>query len=67
MREGSYQIESRDEGLMTDEISDCLMPVIQAVKAMGGDEAAKWSFEMQTADRVGFICDDDLAEMRDES
>ena len=53
--------------LMTDEISDCLKPVIRAVKAVGGDQAAKWAFEMQIADRVGFICDDELAEMRDGS
>ena len=46
---------------------DCLRPVIRAVKAVGGDEAAKWAFEMQIADRVGFICDDELAELRDGS
>ena len=49
---------------MTDEISDCLKPVIRAVKAVGGDEAAKWALEMQNADRVGFICDDELAGLR---
>lgn len=64
MKDGSYQVESSDEGLMTDEISDCLKPVIRAVKAVGGDQAAKWAFKMQNADRVGFICDDELAELR---
>ena len=67
MKDGSYQVESSDEGLMTDEISDCLKPVIRAVKAVGGDEAAKWAIDMQIADRVGFICDDELAELRDGS
>ena len=67
MKAGGYQVESSDEGLMTDEISDCLRPVIRAVNADRGDEAAKWAFEMQIADRVGFICDDELAELRDGS
>ena len=67
MKDGSYQVESSDEGLMTDEIGDCLKPVIRAVKAIGGAEAAKWAFEMQVADRVGFICDNELAKLRDGS
>jgi hypothetical protein len=67
MKDGSYQVESSDEGLMTDEISDCLKPVIRAVKVDGGAEAAKWAFEMQIADRVGFIWDDELAKLRDGS
>ena len=49
MKDGSYQVESSDEGLTTDEISDCLKPVIRAVKAVGGDQAAKWAFEMQVS------------------
>ncbi len=32
MKDGSYQVECSDEGLMTDEIEDCLRPVIRAVK-----------------------------------
>ena len=64
MKDGSYQVECSDEGLMTDEISQCLKPVIRAVKAAGGDEAVKWAGDMQTADRVGFICDKELAELR---
>ncbi|NQV23034.1 MAG: hypothetical protein HQ518_01595 [Rhodopirellula sp.] len=67
MKDGSYQVECSDEGLMTDDISACLQPVIDAVKAAGGDDAAKWAFEMQIADRVGFICDKELAELRNES
>jgi hypothetical protein len=64
MKDGSYQVECSDEGLMTDEICQCLKPVIRAVKAAGGDEAVKWAGDMQTADRVGFICDKELAELR---
>ena len=28
MKQGSYQVEMSDEGLMTDDIQECLMPVI---------------------------------------
>lgn len=61
MKDGSHQVECSDEGLMTDEISQCLKPVIRAVKAAGGDAAVQWAREMQSADRVGFICDTELA------
>ncbi len=67
MKDGSYQVECSDEGLMTDEISQCLKPVIRAVKAAGGDEAARWAKDMITADRVGFICDAELKQLRGES
>lgn len=60
MKDGSYQVECSDEGLMTDEISQCLLPVIRAVKAAGGDEAVKWAGDMRKADRVGFICEKEL-------
>jgi hypothetical protein len=64
MKYGSYQVECSDEGLMTDDICQCLKPVIQAVKAAGGGGAAKWAGDMKKADRVGFICDKELAELR---
>ena len=67
MKEGSYQVECSGEGLMTRDIEQCLKPVIQAVKAAGGDEASKWAGEMQKADRVEFICDKELAELRGKS
>lgn len=63
MKVGSYQVECSDEGLMTDEIGQCLEPVIQAVKAAGGPETAKWANDMRIADRVGFICDKELANL----
>jgi hypothetical protein len=37
--------------------------VIRAVKTSGGADANKWAREMQKADRVGFICDRELAEL----
>ncbi|MEQ8788222.1 MAG: hypothetical protein RIC55_18075 [Pirellulaceae bacterium] len=64
MRDGSYQVECSDEGMMTEDIEQCLKPVIRAVKAAGGPEAGKWAAEMSEADRVKFICDKELAVLR---
>lgn len=60
MEKASYQVECSDEGLMTDEIETCLEPVIQAV--CSGDPAAanSWASKMIIADRVGFICNEEL-------
>ena len=63
MKDGSYQVECSDDGLMTDDIEDCLRPVIRAAKTPGGADADKWAKEMQKADRVGFICEHELAEL----
>lgn len=67
MKDGSYQVACSDEGLMTDEINECLRPVIRAVKAAGGDGAVNWANELRIADQVGFICDKELAQLRGKS
>ncbi len=67
MKAGSHQVECSDEGLMADEICDCLRPVIEAVEAAGGNEAVQWAREMSEADRVGVICHEELAELGGES
>jgi hypothetical protein len=41
--------------------------VIQAVKAAGGSEAARWAKDMRIADRVGFIYHKELAALQSES
>ena len=64
MKDGSYQVVCSDEGLMSDDICDCLRPVIRAVKKAGGKAATAWASEMLAADRCGFICDRELAELR---
>ncbi len=64
MNDGSYQVECSDEGLMSDDICECLKPVIRAVKAAGGADAASWAKEMINADRMGFICDKELAQLQ---
>ncbi|MCA9200820.1 MAG: hypothetical protein KDA87_24950 [Planctomycetales bacterium] len=61
MDQGSYQIECSDEGLMTEEIADCIRPVIKAVVAANSDtDASAWAKQMLAADRVGFVCDREL-------
>lgn len=60
MKRGSYQVECSDEGMMSDEIEACLMPVICAVKAGDASAAKTWATKMVAADRVGFICDKEL-------
>ncbi len=67
MKDGSYQVECSDEGIMTDEIQVCLKPVIRAVKTKGGSSAGKWASEMLLADRVGFICENELKRLADQS
>jgi len=37
---------------------------LRAVRAAGGEEAVRWAGKMQAADRVGVICDRELAELR---
>jgi hypothetical protein len=62
MRSGSEQVEMSDEGLMTDDIEECLRVVIKAVKSadLPVGTVKTWVQKMRRADRVGFICDKDL-------
>ena len=62
MHKGSYQVECSDEGLMTDDIQECLLPVINAVRKSGLKSADifHWTNLMLATDRVGFICQKEL-------
>jgi len=62
MKSGSEQVEMSDEGLMTDDIADCLRVVIKAVKSskLPAESKRAWAKKMQGADRVDFICDEEL-------
>jgi hypothetical protein len=66
MKEGSYQVEMSDEGLMTDDIEDCLIVVLQAVKKsdLAGDEIISWCSAMLENDRVQFIADEEIESLR---
>lgn len=62
MKEGSRQVEMSDEGMMTQDIEDCLSVVFQAVKKydLPADEVVDWCSEMRNNDRIGCIADKQL-------
>ena len=67
MKQGSYQVEMSDEGLMSEDIEDCLSVVIQAVSKcdLPAAEVIAWCSAMLENDRVGFIAEEPLQSLRD--
>ena len=65
MKQGSYQVEMSDEGMMTDDIEECLQVVIKAVAKsdLPASEVAAWCTAMAKADRIGCHCDGELANL----
>ena len=66
MKQGSYQVEMSDEGLMTDDIEDCLKVVLEAVRKcdLPAAEVIAWCSAMLENDRVGFIACEPLQALR---
>ena len=66
MEQGSYQVEMSDEGMMTDDIEECLQVVIKALKkgTLPAADVMAWCAAMIRKDRVGFICDQSLKALR---
>lgn len=66
MKEGSCQVEMSDEGLMTQDIEECLAVVAQALKKcnLPPGEVIAWCVEMAKRDRVGFISERELGTIR---
>ena len=66
MKQGSYQVEMSDEGLMTEDIEQCIGVVVQALtkSALLPDEVLAWCAAMSKSDRVGLIYDWELAALR---
>ncbi len=66
MERGSYQVEMSDEGLMTEEIEDCLTVVLTALRTcdLPTAEVIAWCSAMLDADRVGFIASEPLQSLR---
>jgi hypothetical protein len=62
MKQGSYQVEMSDQGLMTDDIAECLTVVVRALKKcdLPSREVLAWCEAMKKSDRVGFICEEQL-------
>ena len=57
MQHGSYQVEASDEGLMTQDIEDCLSALLKALQKcdLPAAEIVAWCSAMGANDRVGFI------------
>jgi uncharacterized Zn finger protein len=57
MKQASYQVEMSDEGLMTEDVEDCLSVVIAALRRcdLPASEIIAWCTTMLENDRVGFI------------
>ena len=68
MKEGSHQVEMSDEGLMTEDIQDCLRVVLAALQKGGlpSGEVVAWCKQMLKADRMGFICDRELRALQEQ-
>jgi uncharacterized Zn finger protein len=66
MKQGSYQVEMSDEGLMTDDIEDCLSVVIKNLKKcdLPPVEVVTWCAAMLANDRVGCIASEPLESLR---
>src|SRR5581483_9387625 len=66
MKQGSYQVEMSDEGLMTQDIEDCLDVVLKALAKcdLPAEEMNAWCSAMLANDRVGFIAREPLQSFR---
>ena len=66
MKRGSYQVEMSDEGLMSDDIEDCLSVVIESLTQsdVPANEVIAWCTAMRASDRVGFIAEKPLESLR---
>ncbi len=66
MKRGSYQVEMSDEGLMCDEIEECLTVVIESLSKVdiAVNEVVAWCTAMLASDRNGFIARELLESLR---
>jgi hypothetical protein len=66
MKQGSYQVEMSDEGLMTPDIEDCLAVVLAALEKceLPANEVVVWCAAMLDNDRAGFIARGPLQSLR---
>jgi hypothetical protein len=66
MKQGSYQVEMSDEGLMTPDIEGCLTVVLKALARsdLPAAEVVAWCSAMLDNDRVGFIARQPLQALR---
>jgi hypothetical protein len=68
MKQGSYQVEMSDEGMMSNDIEDCLSVVLDNLKKcdLPAAEVIAWCSAMLDNDRVGFIATEPLQSLRNQ-
>jgi uncharacterized Zn finger protein len=68
MKQGSYQVEMSDEGMMTQDIEDCLSVVLKALQKcdLPAAEIIAWCTAMLDNDRVEFIAREPLQSLRNQ-
>src|SRR5271170_1490599 len=66
MKQGSHQVEMSDEGMMTEDIEDCLSVVLKALKKcdLPAAEIIAWCSAMLATDHVGFIAREPIQSLR---
>jgi len=66
MKRGSYQVEMSDEGLMTQDIEDCLSVVLESLRNcdLPALKVIEWCSAMLRSDRSGFIATNQLHSLR---
>lgn len=66
MKQGSYQVEMSDEGLMTQDIEECLQVVLKALQGcdLPPSEVVTWCKGMIKSDRIGCIYDQELQSLK---
>jgi hypothetical protein len=66
MKQGSQQVEMSDEGLMTDDIENCLSGVFRALRKgdLPATEVLTWCSAMLANDRVAVIATDSLQSLQ---
>lgn len=67
MKEGSHQVEMSDEGLMSEDIEQCLRVVLQALKQadLPPEQGLAWCALLAKSDAVGCICERELETLRE--
>jgi hypothetical protein len=68
MKQGSYQVEMSDEGMMSNDIEDCLSVVLDNLKKcdLPAAEVIAWCSAMLDNDRVRFIAREPLQSLRNQ-
>jgi len=67
LKQGSHQVEMSDEGMMTEDIEDCLCVILKALEKcnLAPAEIITWCSAMKDNDRVGFIAREPLQALRE--